>query len=102
MTPREKHLADLRSWYHHVETFGDGEYVAYYKLMFHWTMIRGHLDWTEGYLDRWCYADFPLVQEKFLEWKARGFEGEPDGWHRHPSSGRRRIGGDPNRETIAP
>lgn len=28
--------------------------------------------------------------------------GEPEGWHRHPSSGRRREGGDASREVVAP
>ena len=102
MTDRAAHLAQLRSEYHHVETFGDGEYVAYYRLMFHWTMIRGHLDITWGYGDRWCYGSDPGdVTQRFAEWKARGFEGEPEGWTRHPKSGRRRVEGDPATEYVA-
>lgn len=101
MDAREKHLEDLKSWYDTVVTYGDGEYVAVYPLLFHWTMIQGHLDWTEGYLDRWCYANEPVAREALDEWQNRNFEGEPIGWHRHPDTGRRRPEGDADQERIA-
>lgn len=100
MDSREKHLVDLKVWYNTVVTFGDGEYVAVYPLLFHWTMIRGHLDWQEGYLDRWCYVNEPAAREALAEWSARNFEGEPLGWHRHPDSGRRRPDGNPEVEYV--
>jgi hypothetical protein len=104
---RQEHLEMLKRDYKHVELICDGEeYVAYYRLMFHWTMIRGHMDCPWGYDDRWCFDerfvdDKLLVEHAFLEWKERGFEGEPDHWHRHPKSGRRRIDGKPETEYIA-
>lgn len=102
MASREEHLADLRTWYDTVQEFGDGEYVAIYPLVFHWTMIKGHLDWQEGYLDRWCYVNEPAAREALAEWSARDFVGEPIGWHRHPDTGCRRPDGNSDQEYIAP
>lgn len=49
--------------------------------------------------DAWCYEEPSAALAAMHAWDG---EGEPDGWHRHPSSGRRRPGGDPNKEYIAP
>lgn len=104
---REEHLEQLKRDYKHVELIrGGDEYVAFYRLMFHWTMITGSIDNPWGYDDRWCYdermvEDQQLVEHALDEWRQRGFTGEPEGWHRHPSTGRRRINGDPLTEYIA-
>lgn len=90
---RDEYLADMRSNYKRVEVTPDGEgYVGYYRLLFHWTIIRGHLDDLTGYDYRWCIAeemicDEPsggklLVEVAFDEWQSRGFDGHPKGWHR--------------------
>lgn len=102
MSSREEHLQELRGYYRHVGVFGDGEYVAFYPLMFHWTMIRGNLDYQFGYDNRWCFANESVVRKEFEAWEALRFEGEPEGWHRHPDSGRRRPGGDASQEYIDP
>ena len=36
------------------------------------------------------------------EWASREYEGEPKGWYRNPTGGRRRPGGDPLLEYIDP
>ena len=49
--------------------------------------------------DGWCYQ----APQTDLAWKAAlGWdgEGEPEGWYRHPDSGRRRPGGDPAKEHV--
>jgi len=74
--------------------------------MFHWTMITGSMDNFWGYDDRWCYDDrmvgnMLLVEHALEEWRQRGFEGEPEQWHRHPKTGRRRLHGDPEQEYVA-
>jgi hypothetical protein len=97
---REEHLEQLKSWYYYVEVYGDGNYVAYYPLLMHWTIISGHLDLTYGYEDRWCFGDQKNVEDCFNAWKAKDFNGEPEGWVRHPKTGRRRINGDPATEYI--
>ena len=49
------------------------------------------------YEDRWCYHSIEAAKKALDEWK----EGpEPAGWHRHPSTGRRREEGDPLKEYI--
>lgn len=43
-----------------------------------------------GYGDRWCYKNYQLAKAALDAWDGTG---EPDGWHRHPDSGRRRENG---------
>ena len=40
-----------------------------------------------GYEDRYCYHDMDSAVEALKKWDGTG---DPEGWHRHPSSGRRR------------
>jgi len=40
-----------------------------------------------GYGDRWCYHSMSAAVKALDAWNG---EGEPEGWHRHPDSGRRR------------
>lgn len=53
----------------------------------------------ESYDDVWCYE----APELALLW-AQVWDGaedtEPSGWHRHPATGRRRPGGDPELEEV--
>jgi len=49
--------------------------------------------------DVWCYQ----APQADLAWRAAlGWdgEGEPEGWYRHPETGRRRPGGDPAKEVV--
>lgn len=49
--------------------------------------------------DVWCYQ----APQSELAWRAAlGWdgEGEPEGWYRHPQTGRRRPGGDPAAEVV--
>lgn len=39
-----------------------------------------------GYRDRWCYHTKADAQRALDEWDGTG---EPQGWHRHPDTGRR-------------
>ncbi len=66
-----------------------GWYKAVHPLMFTHMLIIGRVDDLVGYSDRWCYKDFDGARQAMLAWN--GQEGtEPDGWHRHPNTGRRR------------
>lgn len=80
---------------------GDGRYCAIKPLLFHWTMIVGEIGDRDGYEENYCYADRTAAGEGLIGWAILEFQGEPDGWHRHPKSGRRRPGGDPAKEHIA-
>jgi hypothetical protein len=54
----------------------------------------------DGYFsDSWIYD----VEQRQAGWRAAlGWDGqgEPEGWYRHPQSGRRRPEGDPSREFV--
>jgi hypothetical protein len=53
-----------------------------------------------GFGDRWCYHTLAGAIVALGEWVERGGEGEPQNWHRHPSSGRRRPEGDASKEYV--
>ncbi len=40
-----------------------------------------------GYGDRWCYYTKREAVQALAAWNGKG---DPEGWHRHPKSGRRR------------
>jgi hypothetical protein len=52
---------------------------------------------TCGYGDRWCYHSYAAAKAALDAWDG---EGEPQGWHRHPDTGRRRPGGDATQEYV--
>jgi hypothetical protein len=47
------------------------------------------------YDDTWEYTDGGAAFDAFMIWDG---DGEPEGWYRHPMSGRRRPDGDPAKE----
>lgn len=54
-------------------------------------IVSGPLDTIEiGYSDRWCFNHVGAAMLALAEWNARKLEGEPEGWHRHTPSNRRR------------
>lgn len=53
------------------------------------------------YNDRWCYEDrMTGALEAFWAWDLNWPETEPEGWVKHPDSGRYRPHGDPSQEEI--
>ncbi len=66
-----------------------GYYKAVIPLLYHHMLIIGRLDDQMGYEDRWCFGDFPDALKAFQAWDG-GKGTEPDGWHRHPRTARRR------------
>lgn len=79
--------------------FGEGRYIATHRLMYTHAIVTGHTKDTVAYDDRWCYHDYASAKKAFEEWNPE-ITSEPNGWHRHPNTGRRREGGDPTKETI--
>ena len=97
-------------WLHEYEEFAEGQtrfrlcagsctYVAIIPFLFTCAIIVGDIEDESGYRDRWCYDDFQSALAAFELWDGSG---EPPGWHRHPSTGRRRPDGTPEREYVAP
>jgi hypothetical protein len=81
-----------------VKTLPDGIYGAVKPLLFHWTFIIGEADDRCTYLDRFCYQTEDGARAALDAWDGTK---DPQGWHRHPNTGRRRPAGDPLREYIA-
>lgn len=74
-------------------------YACIAPFLFTHAIIIGRMRDTGMYEDRWCYESYAKAKEALDAWDG---EGEPDGWHRHPTSGRRRENGDASKERIAP
>lgn len=82
-----------------VGTAPDGRRIAVIPLMYTAAVIIGRPHQLDWYDDRWCYHTAADALTAARAWDGVG---EPDGWHRHPDTGRRREGGDPTREEIRP
>lgn len=74
----------------------DGRRIAVLPLIYTAAVIIGP-EHTGSYDDRWCYVD---VEAALAAAKAWDGTGEPEGWHRHPTTGRRRPEGDPAKEYV--
>lgn len=84
-----------RVWYLHKRELGDGR-TLYLDAMLpgHLSLCLAHDKWS---LERWCYHDHDAAWRAVLGWNGKG---DPEGWYRHPLSGRRRHDSDPEREYI--
>jgi hypothetical protein len=93
------HWLENEANYLDARDLGDGRYAAIMPLMFTHAIITGRIGDKNMYEDRWCYAGYEKAAAALKTWDGTG---EPDGWHRHPNTGRRREEGDPELEEIAP
>ena len=72
--------------YQEVKFHADGRWAGLFQFMFTWAVITGRGVLT--YDDRWCYATREKAKASLDAWDmAPGTE--PQGWHRHPATGRR-------------
>lgn len=76
----------------------DGRAVCINRLMFTYAILSGLRDY--GYEDRWCFRDYVTAKGALRDWIEAGGVGEPEGWHRHPDTGRRRPDGDASKEYV--
>lgn len=88
---------DWPHWRGIVRRLDDTRFVAVTPFMYTHAIIIGWIGDTTGYEDRWCYHDAGTAIAAASAWDGVG---EPEGWHRHPSSGRRRD--ESGREWINP
>lgn len=77
----------------------DGHGIAVMPLLYTAAVIVTRAG-SMTYEDRWCYTDVPAALRAAQAWRGDWPATEPDGWHRHPSTGRRRHHGDPASEHI--
>lgn len=75
-----------------------GYWVAVYRYAFTVAIVKGRMFDCYELADRWCYSEAAAAVEAFAAWD--GFTGEPDGWVKHPASGRCRYDSDPNRQVF--
>ena len=88
----------LLSWgLKHVRWFEHGRYAAVRPLLFTHAIIAGRLDSEMSIENQWCFHTHEAARDALAAWDGSG---EPEGWHRHPDTGRRRPGGDAQREEI--
>ena len=85
--------------YTHIKTIGKSEWAALNQYLFTCAIITGRNGDLYSFRDRWCYHSEAAALEALNKWDGTG---EPEGWHRHPASGRRREAGDPLKEYINP
>lgn len=76
---------------------GGKRWVGILRFIFTHAILLGEIDDYVSYEDRWCYESYSKAKAALDAWDGAG---EPEGWHRHPISGRRRKNGDPLSEYI--
>jgi hypothetical protein len=64
-----------------------GRFAAILPLMYTNAIVVGRMGDDIGYDNRWCYRSYESAKAALDAWNG---EGEPEGWHRHPPTGRRR------------
>lgn len=78
----------------------NGDVACIWPLMFTHALILLDADVNHAiaqYKDRWCYCTYAKAKLALDAWDGTG---EPTGWHRHPTTGRRRENGDPSKEHV--
>ena len=78
--------AEVRPYYADVKLLPDGRYIGTMRLLFHWT-IHVDIDPMGFWRERYCFATYELAKRALDEWDGIG---DPDYWHKHPDTGRRR------------
>jgi hypothetical protein len=82
-----------------IKPLGDGRWAAVQNLMFTAAIMTGQIGDRINIEDRWCYHSHAKAQAALEAWSGVG---EPQGWHRHPTTGRRRPDGDASAEYVTP
>lgn len=86
MTPEEAIEKIKTHGYPYVKLLSDERWAALSPMNFTTAILMGYVDDDYGYEDRWCYNSYEAAKKALDDWDGTG---EPRGWHRHPSSGRR-------------
>lgn len=73
--------------YSHPRLLGEGRYACLVPFLYTSAIITGRIGDRVGYDDRWCYSSHEEALSALDAWSGSG---EPEGWHRHPNTGRRR------------
>lgn len=93
------HMLAQENDYRDPKPLGGRRYACIAPFLFTYGIILGTIGDQYGYVDRWCFESYAKAKAALDAWDGTG---EPNGWHRHPDSGRRRPDGDVAREYINP
>jgi hypothetical protein len=78
---------------------GDGRALWVYRMIYTYKLVIGRAD-SPAFDNSWCYANERKALIAFDAWNPLE-QIEPEGWVRHPHSGRRRFpDGDPATEYV--
>lgn len=77
-----------------IRTQDDGMVIHVVPMLFTTAILVSARLGAQSYLDRWCYMSIPEALAAAEAWTTDYPATEPEGWHRHPTSGRRRPQGD--------
>jgi hypothetical protein len=94
-------MSEMRGVYNAMayRDLGDGRGIWLIPMLYTFKIIIGPKG-SDGYDDGWCYKDLHRAIHAFAEWNPL-IEPEPQGWVRHPPTGRRRFpDGDPATEEV--
>lgn len=94
---RGREIAE-RDGYRNYVMFPSGHDAAICNYIYTHAIVSELTEW--GFGGRWCYHSYYEALLALTEWTERGGEGEPEGWHREPITGRRRPDGDASKEYI--
>lgn len=74
--------------YSEIRELPGNRYGLVFKMAFTHALLVGRIGDYLSYDDRWCYSTHEKAKSGLDAWD--GVTGEPQGWHRHPTTGRRR------------
>jgi hypothetical protein len=88
-SPEAMWLAEMctHNHYFHPKLLDEKRYACVMPLLFTHAIIVGRIGDNNSYEDRWCYGSAEQAIAALDAWDGTG---EPQGWHRHPMTGRRR------------
>lgn len=99
MTRIEEAQKQYPDYYQHLRVLPDGRAVWIQRKMFTHAITTGRADNVMSIDTHWCYETKAQALEALERWEPMA-QKEPEGWFRHPESGRRRPNGDPAQEHI--
>ena len=93
---RDKQVAE-ENGYTDYRQFASGRNACITRMGFNHAILAD-FDYS-GYADRWCFTDYAKARAALDAWDGEE-DTEPQGWHRHPPTGRRRPDGDASKEYV--
>ena len=97
MTTQSEEVSDDDAWMLHMgivcnwlayKKLPGNRYAALHPKVYTYSIIVGKIGDECSYDDYWCYTDYAVALLALNAWDGAG---DPDGWHRHPKTGRRRA-----------